>query len=138
MEMIDSRTHAVLDYAVGLLLIVSPYLFGFGQWGIEQWLPQLIGAMTIVMSLFTRYELSIAKIIPFPVHLTVDVIGALTLIASPWVFGFAERIWWPHVSIGVVELVVVLLSRKRADAFADRPRHPAQPGPKVRVVRSDR
>jgi hypothetical protein len=136
--MIDSRAHAILDYAVGLLLIIAPYFFGPGDWGIEHWLPQVIGAMTIVMSLATRYELSLAKIIPFPVHLVIDVIGALALIASPWVFGFAERIWWPHVLIGVVEIIVVLLSRKRADAFADRPRRPAQPGPKVRVVHGPR
>jgi hypothetical protein len=136
--MIDSRVHAVLDYAVGLLLIIAPYSFGSGDWGIEHWLPQLIGAMTIVMSLLTRYEFSIAKIIPFPVHLAIDVIGALALISAPWVFGFAERIWLPHVLIGAVEILVVALSRKRADAFADRPRHPAQPGPKVRVVHGPR
>lgn len=56
--MIDTRTHGILDYATGALLLAAPYLFGFATGGIEQWLPQLLGAMTIAMSLFTDYELS--------------------------------------------------------------------------------
>ncbi len=108
--MINTRTHGVLDYLVGALLILAPYLFGFANGGPEQWIPQLIGAATIVMSLFTRYELSIAKVIPLRLHLTMDAVTGLLLLVSPWLFGFADRIWWPHVLVGIVELIVVALT----------------------------
>ena len=108
--MIDTRTHAVLDYIVGALLILAPYLFGFANGGPEQWIPQVIGAATLIMSLLTRYELSIAKLIPFRLHLGVDAVAGLLLLVSPWLFGFADRIWWPHVMVGVVELIVVALT----------------------------
>ena len=108
--MISTRTHAVLDYAVGALLIAAPFLFGFATGGPEQWVPQVLGAATIVMALVTRYELSIAKLIPFRAHLLVDAASGALLLISPWLFAFADRIWWPHVLVGVVELVVVALS----------------------------
>lgn len=78
----------------------------------------VLGAMTIVMSLMTRYELSIAKVIPLPVHLGVDVASGLLLAASPWLFGFADRIWWPHLLVGLMEIVVPLLTRRHADAVS--------------------
>jgi hypothetical protein len=38
------------------------------------------------------------------VHLGVDVMGGTLLAASPWLFGFADRIWWPHLLIGLMEI----------------------------------
>ena len=110
--MIDTRTHGIIDYVTGVLLLVAPYLFGFATGGIEQWLPQVLGAMIIVMSLLTDYELSAAKIIPLKVHLGVDVAGGILLAVSPWLFGFADIIWWPHLLVGVMEIVVPLMTRR--------------------------
>ena len=112
--MIDTKTHGIIDYVTGALLLVAPYLFGFATGGIEQWLPQVLGAMIIIMSLITRYELSVAKIIPLPVHLGVDIASGVLLAASPWLFGFAELIWWPHLLVGLMEIVIPLLTRRDA------------------------
>lgn len=112
--MIDTRTHGIIDYATGALLIIAPYLFGFATGGIEQWLPQILGAMVIIMSLLTNYELSAAKVIPLKVHLGVDIIGGLLLAASPWLFGFASVIWWPHLLVGLMEVVVPLMTKRDA------------------------
>lgn len=113
MQVIDTRLHAVLDYAVGALLIIAPYLFGLANGGIEQWLPQVLGAATIIMSLMTAYEFSFAKIIPLRVHLGVDVASGALLAVSPWLFGFAGIIWWPHLLVGLIEIVVVVLTKRQ-------------------------
>lgn len=118
MKVIDTRTHGVLDYLTGALLLVAPYLFGFADGGIAQWLPQTLGAMTILMSLITDYELSVAKTIPLGVHLGVDVASGVLLAVSPWLFGFADLIWWPHLLVGLMEIVVPLVTK----------RHPHMPG----------
>ncbi|MGR3780413.1 MAG: SPW repeat domain-containing protein [Albimonas sp.] len=112
--MINTRLHGMIDYATGALLLVAPYLFGFATGGIEQWLPQLLGAMIIVMSLLTNYELSAAKMIPLKAHLAADVVAGVLLAASPWLFGFADVIWWPHLLVGLLEIVVPLLTRRDA------------------------
>ena len=116
--MIPTRVHGIIDYLTGVLLIAAPFIFGFADGTAAQWLPIMLGAMTIAMSLLTRYELSIAKIIPLPVHLVVDVASGLLLAASPWLFGFADRIWWPHLLVGLVEIVVPLLTRRQPDAVS--------------------
>lgn len=111
--MIPTRIHGIIDYLTGVLLIAAPFIFGFADGTAAQWLPILLGAMTISMSLLTRYELSIANVIPLPVHLVVDVASGLLLAASPWLFGFADRIWWPHLLVGLMEIVVPLLTRRQ-------------------------
>jgi hypothetical protein len=111
-----SRVHGILDYLVALLLIVAPYLFGFANGGPEQIVPQALGAMIILLSLLTAYEVSLVKLIPYRVHLMIDAVQALFLLVSPWLLGYADRIWWPHVLVAVVEMVVVALSWRRADS----------------------
>lgn len=105
-----SRIHGILDYLTGLLLLAAPFLLGFANGGPEQVVPQVIGAMIIVLSLITAYEPSIAKLIPYRVHLGIDALQALFLLASPWLLGYAERVWVPHVAVAVFEIVVVVLS----------------------------
>ena len=110
--MIDTRTHGIIDYLTGTLLILAPYLFGFATGGIEQWLPQVLGVMIIGMSLLTNYELSVAKLIPLKAHLAVDVAGGALLAVSPWLFGFADIVWWPHLLVGLMEIVVPLITKR--------------------------
>ncbi len=121
--MIDTRTHGIIDYVTGALLLVAPYLFGFATGGIEQWLPQVLGLAIIGMSLLTKYELSVAKVIPLKVHLGVDVAGGILLAVSPWLFAFADLIWWPHVLVGVLEIVVPLITKRSASATATTSTH---------------
>jgi hypothetical protein len=108
--MIPSKTHAVIDYMVAVLLLAAPYIFEFANGGPAQIVPMVLGAGIILYSLLTRYELSIAKLIPYRAHLVLDVLGGLVLLASPWIFGFTDEIWWPHVVVGIAELGVVAMS----------------------------
>jgi hypothetical protein len=120
-QVIPTRIHGVLDYATGLLLIAAPYLLGFADGSAAQWVPMILGVATIGASLMTRYELGVYGLIPMPMHLMLDAGSAVLLIASPWLFGFADRVYWPHVVVGVFELVVGALSRtqpQRLPAYA--------------------
>lgn len=112
--MITSKTHAGIDYVVAILLILAPYLLGFADGGPAHLVPVILGAGTIAYSLMTRYELSIAKVIPYKVHLGIDAVAGILLLASPWLFGFAGQIWWPHVIVGIAEIGVVAMSWARA------------------------
>ena len=108
--MIPPRIHGIIDYLVAVLLLAAPYLFGFSDGGPAQMVPTVLAVAIVVMSLLTRYQLSLAKVIPYPIHLGLDLLIGLVLAVSPWLFGFADRIWWPHVLVGVVSFLVVALS----------------------------
>jgi len=112
--MISSRTHSVIDYIVGVILLVAPYVIGFADGTAVQYVPQVLGVLALLMSLTTRYELSVAKLIPYRTHLVLDIVQSVILLLSPWLFGFASRIWWPHVLVGLLEIVVVALSWRGA------------------------
>ena len=98
----------MLDYLVGLLLIAAPWIFGFADADLAKWIPIILGAGAIVYSLLTRYELGVARIIPMPVHLWLDGLSGLLLAASPWLFGFADVVWLPHLIVGLFEIGAAL------------------------------
>jgi hypothetical protein len=110
MHMISRRTHGLLDYIVPVLLIASPKLFGFATGGPEEKIPMTIGVVALVYGLITKREFALIKVLPFPVHLTLDVMSALFLAASPWIFHFADQVWVPHVLLALGELGIVLLT----------------------------
>jgi hypothetical protein len=109
--MISRRTHGILDYVVGLILILSPKLFGFDGTGVAARLPVILGLAALIYSLCTKYELGAFKVLPFRAHLTLDVLSGILLAASPWLFGFAGQVRWPHVVLGLVEVGAVLMTR---------------------------
>ena len=89
MRFIPTRIHGMMDYAMGLLLIAAPWLFGFARGGAETWIPVLLGVGALLYSMMANYELGVAGH-PMPTHLTLDAGSGLLLAVSPWLFGFAN------------------------------------------------
>lgn len=111
MRFIPTRVHGLLDYFVGLLLIAAPWLFNFARGGAETWVPVALGAGALVYSLFTNYELGVVKRLPMGTHLTLDLLSGLFLAASPWLFGFSEFVYLPHLVLGVLEVGAALMTQ---------------------------
>ncbi|CAN5762970.1 SPW repeat protein [soil metagenome] len=110
MGALPTRIHGVLDYAMGALLIALPWLLGFAQGGAESWVPVAVGAGAIAYSLFTDYELGVVRRIQMPVHLWLDGAAGLLLAVSPWLFGFDQQVWMPHLILGILEMGAALLT----------------------------
>ena len=114
---LPTSVHGVLDYLVGIALIAAPWLFGFAYvGGIAVYLPIILGIGFIVYSLVAKYELGIPGItfIPMPYHLIFDFVACVFLAVSPFVFGFinqAPNVWLPHIVLGIVVIVLVLVSQ---------------------------
>jgi hypothetical protein len=108
----------VLDYLVGALLIAAPWLFDFDRGGAETLVPVLLGVSTLVYSLFTDYELGAVRRIPMRTHLNLDLASGILLAASPWLFGFADYVWQPHLIVGLIEIGTVLMSRSVPESRA--------------------
>lgn len=110
MRFIPTRVHGYLDYALGVLLIVAPWLLAFARGGAETWVPVILGVGVILYSLLTDYELGAVRSISMPAHLALDGLGGLVLLVSPWLFGFADFVWVPHVLLGIVEIGAALFT----------------------------
>jgi hypothetical protein len=112
MRFLSTRTHGVLDYLVGFFIMVSPWIFNFHPGGAETWVPVALGAMAVVYSLLTNYELGAFKILSMPTHLALDLMSGLLLAASPWLFGFHDYVYLPHLLMGIAEIGVSLCTSK--------------------------
>ena len=112
MRFIETKTHGYIDYLMGLLLIAAPWLFDFADGGAETWVPVILGAGMIVYSLITDYELGASRQISMRTHLMLDLIGGALLAASPWLFGFADDVWQPHLILGLLEMGTALMTKQ--------------------------
>lgn len=108
--MLSTKAHGVLDYIVGIFLIAAPWLLGFARGGAETWVPVVLGAGAIVYSLLTNYELGVFRTISMRTHLTFDFISGVFLATSPWIFGFNEYVYLPHLILGLFELGAVAIT----------------------------
>ena len=123
--MLTTRVHGFLDYVVSLFLLASPWLLDFHQSGTATWVVIVLGGGALLYSLFTDYEAGVVKQIPMPVHLALDGFNGVLLAVSPWLFGFAETTWKPHLLLGLMEIAVVLLSKRRPPYREPRQRYAA-------------
>jgi len=99
-----------MDYMMGTLLVAGPYLFELDGRGADSLVFFIGGGAVLLYSLFTDYELGAVKVIPMRLHLLLDVLSGLLLAASPWLLGFADRVFLPHLVLGIIEIVAVLLT----------------------------
>lgn len=118
MRFIPTRIHGVLDYLMGALLIVAPWLFGFNQGGAETWVPVILGAGVIIYSLFTDYELGAMRKLSMSTHLMLDMIGGAFLAVSPWLFGFNDFVYLPHLILGIAEIGAALFTKRVPETHA--------------------
>ncbi|MEP3346944.1 MAG: hypothetical protein ABJN34_09915 [Litoreibacter sp.] len=108
LKFITPNMHGVLDYIVGVTLIAAPSILGLGASSMMAvWLSVLTGVAVIVMSLITDYRFSIARIIPFWLHLSVDGVAAVVFILAPFVLGFSGLDMAYYLVNGVAVLAVV-------------------------------
>jgi hypothetical protein len=115
MRLISTKTHGIIDYIVGVALLVAPDIFGFADAdSAVVYVPRILGLMTILLALITDYELSIVNLVPFPIHLIVDALGGLLLLLvgiGSLLAGNSVNEWLPHLMISVGEMLVVMMSQ---------------------------
>ena len=110
---VDSTLHGVVDYTAGATLVsVFPKLAGIeGTRSARQ--IRTAGAIHAGYSTLTDYPLGIVKLIPFPVHLAIDAVGAVALAAAPFVSGEYKkgpRHWLPHLGLCLFELASLAMT----------------------------
>ena len=114
MRFISTRAHGLIDYIWGLLLGAAPWIFNFTDNRPATYVAWILGVGAILYSLATDYELGLVPILSMPMHLVIDGLGGALLAASPWLFGFADRVFWPHLLFGLFSVGASLLTETRS------------------------
>lgn len=113
MKIIDTKTHGYMDYIMGIFLIASPSLFSLDLNAVESTVFYVAGAAALLYSLATNYELGLIKIIPMKGHLMLDILSGIFLAASPWIFGFSDLVYGPHLVLGIIEVGGAILTSSK-------------------------
>lgn len=105
-----------LILTTGIWFILSPLFFGLS--GTALWLNLIIGALTIVLSLFATLGNS---------RFWATTVGGLLLFLAPLVFGFSGVALWLNLLVGAVLTVAsVLAARDDAQTSSQPPMgHPS-------------
>ena len=110
MRFVPTWIHGIADWLLGILLIAVPYILGFARGGAETFVPVALGITGLIVTFFTNHEYGIVRKIPMIGHLWVDGFAGILLATSPWIFGFADTVWIPHVVLGVTEFVASIVT----------------------------
>ena len=104
--------HAYLDYPVALSLMAVPFALSLGSsHPLALWLAVGTGIAAFALTLLTDHELGVWRVIPYSMHVGIDLIVGLTFLASPFVLGFKGMDAWYYWLNGAAVLVVVSLHK---------------------------
>lgn len=120
LRFVTKTIHAYLDYPVALSLIFLPMLLNLGHsHPLAFWLSVVTGITAFGLTLLTDHHLGVLRILPYRVHLAVDLIVGLTFLAAPFALGFSgldAAYYWLN---GAAVLAVIALHKPEAErAFA--------------------
>ena len=111
--------HAYLDYPVALALVALPFLFGLGaSHPMALYVSPVVGVAAFLLTVFTDHHLGLVRILPYRVHLAVDLSVGMLFLALPFAFGFAgidAVYYWVN---GAAVVSVILLSKPETVATA--------------------
>jgi len=127
--------YGFINWLVVVLLLGSPFALGYYKvGGSALFLPLLFGWIQFIMAVFSNNKHGFIKQFPMEMHLFLDVIIGSFLLASPFVYHFNDRVFWPQVLIGGLIFIAGAFTHK--SPFTDKFRH-HQPEGQLQSVDSE-
>jgi len=112
MKFVTKQIHAYLDYPVALALIGLPFILGLGESNPLAFTLSLVtGIAALILTVLTDHQTGLIKVVPYKIHLLVDLLVGLTFVAAPFIFSFEgldSIFYWVN---GVAVLFVVSMHK---------------------------
>ncbi len=112
MRFVTKTIHAWLDYPVALALILLPFLLGVGVSNpLALTISPIVGVAALLLTVFTDHHLGLVRILPYKLHLGVDLAVGLLFLILPSLFGFSSldaAYYWLN---GAAVVAVISLSK---------------------------
>ena len=114
---VTKTMHAYLDYPVAAGLMGAPFLLGLGDsHPLALWLAVATGMAAFVLTVFTDHQLGLFRLLPYSVHLAVDLLVAVVFLLAPFALGFSGLdavFYWAN---GAAVLAVVGLHKPSTES----------------------
>lgn len=110
--MIQTRWHAFLDYMMVLVLLTAPWVLDFSHIEPAKTISLVAGAFILLLSLITKHEGGILRIVPMRLHLILDIVLGGMLIVAPFALGFTG-VYVPHLIVGMLLVCAGLFTYRK-------------------------
>jgi hypothetical protein len=101
--------HGIVEYGVGALTILAPFLFSFDS-DTATVVSILLGAGIVVLGFVTESPTGVVRNMPIASHVVLDYVLSLVLLVAPFIFSFTEDAvatgYFIVVGIGFILLTV--------------------------------
>ncbi len=115
--MLTNKARAYLDYGMAITIIAIPFLILF-SFGFEDVLPILLSFGIVIFSVLTAQELGAFKLHTINIHLVLDCLAGGLLITAPWIFNMEEPWHFFLLSLGILEIIFRILTRRETTLFS--------------------
>jgi hypothetical protein len=109
--------HGLIEYAVGVLFIVAPFLFSFDKNSATA-ASIVVGLALLAFTAVSDLPTGLVRNISVGVHVTADVVLAVLLVALPFVLGFRDEDENAptalFITVGVLHLLLTIATRFRS------------------------
>lgn len=119
MRFVTKTIHAWLDYPVALALISLPFLLGLGSSNpLALTISPVIGLAAFALTVFTDHHLGVVRVLPYRLHLAVDLAVGVLFLILPFALGFEgldAAFYWLN---GAAVVAVIGLSKPETEAVS--------------------
>lgn len=113
---VTKSIHAYLDYPVAFALLILPFVLGLGETApLALYLSVATGAAALALTIFTDHHLGLVRILPYRLHLAVDLAVGLVFLAAPFALGFGGIDAAYYLLNGAAVVTVIALSKPEED-----------------------
>jgi VIT1/CCC1 family predicted Fe2+/Mn2+ transporter len=113
---VPALVHGVLEYVVGVLFIAAPFLFSFDSNSATA-AAIVVGLLLLAFTATSALPTGLVSSITVGVHVTVDLVFAVLLVALPFVLGFRDEAAPTalFIVVGVLHLLMTIATRFSGD-----------------------
>lgn len=119
MRFVTKTIHAWLDYPVALALVALPFLLGLGASNpAALTISPVIGVAAFALTVFTDHHLGVIRVLPYRLHLAVDLAVGVLFLILPFALGFSgldAAFYWLN---GAAVVAVIGLSKPEAEMIS--------------------
>ncbi|GAB3915425.1 SPW repeat domain-containing protein [Mucilaginibacter boryungensis] len=104
---ISNTFFGYFNYLLAVTMMASPWLFHFvDARGAALFFPFMFGLHQLIMAIFSRAKGGMVGVFPVQMHCFLDTFSGFVLMCTPWMYGFAPKVWLPHVAFGAIIFIL--------------------------------
>ncbi len=110
MKVVSPRTHGYFDFLTVVIFLLAPTLLGLSE--LPAMLAYALAGVHLIVTLASDFPFGVIKFIPFTIHGWIERLVGPSLIALPFIFGFADEEVARnfYVAMGLIVIVLGLLT----------------------------